>query len=451
MQHTVYPPCGPILGFHDDIVMRYTGVPYATASRFEAPRPAADWKTTLSATGPSAACPQPFDQGSVFISRVDMLQNLPISENCHHLSVTVPEDAKPDDNLPVMVWVHGGAFKTGAGDSPAYNPSQLVFEHRIIVVSINYRLSLFGFLGDGDTKPANLGLLDQLEALRWVRRNIAAFGGTDDPKSITFFGESAGGTSVADMMAVPEAAQLFGRAIVQSAPLGISRGRDALNSVLLKASASATVSLSPDELVALCEQIEKAGSSKFPAGAMPFAPQFGHAPLPAEGDLDAALDENASKIDLLVGSNDHEASLMVGFLPVSTLINAPLVGKWVHDYAVRKLNRMLFHPGDRDFADSHARAGGKASLYRFHLHNKSNRFGATHTMELALLFPNAGVYKGVKILEGFSTRDLDMAGRQMRKIWADFAKGRQVDEEDCVNELITIKRIWSNKRLGLDA
>ncbi|KAI5271559.1 putative esterase [Aureobasidium subglaciale] len=436
------PPCGPIQGFKNGLVIRYTGIPYARASRFEVPQSLEPWTKNFQATSPCPACPQPSDKASGLISKKPLLSGLKISEDCQCLSITVPDGARVDEKLPVMIWVYGGSFSSGAADSPAYDPSRLVSEHRVIVVNINYRLNLFGFLGDGKKKPANLGLLDQLDALRWVRRNIAAFGGDDDPKTITFFGQSAGGSSVADLMAVPEASSLFGRAIVQSAPFGITRGRDALNETLLKVAESATVNSSTDELVALCEAIDKAGSGTPPMGGMPFAPQYGHAPLPAEQDVDAALDKVAPQIDLLVGSTDHEASLFVGFMPVvGSSINLPFVGRKIHDVAVSKVTEMLYQPFDKKFAKRHAKAGGKASLYRIHWSNKKNRFGATHTIELPLLFGDKDVWAGAKTLEGFSAQEIETAGKQMRKIWADFAKGKQVDSGDGVRGLLTIELI----------
>ncbi|KAG9565190.1 putative esterase, partial [Aureobasidium melanogenum] len=436
------PPCGPVQGFKSDHVVKYTGIPYGKAARFQIPQPIEDWTDMFQATSPSAACPQPKVGAPGLITKAPLLQGLDVREDCHHLSITVPENAKSGDKLPVMIYVYGGSFETGAADSPAYEPSKLVAENQVIVVNINYRLNLFGFLGDGKSRPANLGLLDQLQALRWVRRNITAFGGTDDPKSITFFGESAGGSSIADLMTLPEASSLFGRAIIQSAPFGITRGRNALNNTLLKVAESASTDMPPEELVKLCEAINKTGSRTFPMGLMPFAPQYGHAPLPVEADVDTALNSNASQIDILVGSTDLEGSLFMPLLPgISTAINIPLLGDTVHDAAASKLTNLLYHPYDKDFAERHARAGGKASHYRIHLSNENNRFGATHTIELSLLFGDKEVYDGAKILEGFTAQQLGTAGTQMRKLWADFAKGKQLDAADSVDDLISIKQI----------
>ncbi|KAG9911094.1 putative esterase, partial [Aureobasidium melanogenum] len=428
-------------GFKSNHVVRYTGIPYAKAARFQIPQPIEDWIDTYQATSPSPACPQPTARGSQLYLGVPVLRDLDISEDCHHLSVTVPETAKSGDKLPVMIFVHGGSFETGAGDSPAYESSKLVVEHQVIVVAINYRLNLFGFLGDGKSRPGNLGLLDQLQALRWVRRNITAFGGTDDPKRITFFGQSAGASSVASLMTLPEASTLFGRAIIQSAPFGITRGRDAFNDTILKAAEPASTDMPPEALLKLCEAVHKAGSGTFPMSLMPFAPQHGHAPLPVEADIDTALNANAPQIDLLVGSTDLEASLFVPALPVvSTASNIPVVGDTAHNSAASKLTDLVYHPYDKEFAERHARAGGKASLYRIHLSNENNSFGATHTMELSLLFGGREVYGGAKILEGFTAQQLDTAGVQMRKLWADFAKGKQLDATDGVDDLISIEQ-----------
>ncbi|KAG9943380.1 putative esterase, partial [Aureobasidium melanogenum] len=436
------PPCGPVQGFKSNHVVKYTGIPYAKAARFQIPKQIEDWTDTFLATSPSPACPQPPGKGSELYLKVPVLQGLDISEDCHHLSVTVPETAKSDDKLPVMIFVHGGSFEIGAGDSSAYDPSKLVAEHQVIVVNVNYRLNLFGFLGDGKSRPANLGLFDQLEALRWVRRNITAFGGTGDTKNITFFGQSAGGSSIADLMTLPEASSLFGRAIIQSAPFGITRGRDALNTTLLKVADSVSTDTPAEELVKLCKAINKAGSGTFPMGAMPFAPQYGHAPLPVEADIDTALNSIAPQIDILVGSTDTEASLFMPLVPViSTAINIPLLGNTVHDWFASKLTNLLYHPYDKDFAERHARAGGRASLYRIHWSNKSNRFGATHTIELPLLFGNEDAYIGAKMLEGFTVQQVETAGAQMRKLWADFAKGKQLDATDSVVDLISIEQI----------
>ncbi len=125
----------------------------------------------------------------------------------------------------------------------------------MIVVSVTYRLGLFGYLATGTGRPANLGLLDQLEAFRWVQRNIAAFGG--DPGRVTAFGQSAGGDAVAHLMATPEAPSLFQRAIIQSAPLGITRGREKMSRAMGIAAEAVTEDTPAMEVVAIEDHVSQ--------------------------------------------------------------------------------------------------------------------------------------------------------------------------------------------------
>ena len=141
-----------------------------------------------------------------------------MSEDCLSLNIWAPANAR---NAPVFVWIHGGALVGGSGSEPLYDGAKLA-ERGIVVVSINYRLGVLGYLAHPALSAesrrnisGNYGLLDQIEALRWVKRNIAAFGG--DPANVTIAGESAGALSVMYLMAAPEARGLFAKAIAQSA------------------------------------------------------------------------------------------------------------------------------------------------------------------------------------------------------------------------------------------
>jgi para-nitrobenzyl esterase len=176
----------------------FLGIPFAAPTdgdgRFRAPRPPARWSGVRDATKAGAACPQV----------------LPSSEDCLTVDVHTPPLSAGTD-LPVMVWIYGGAFVFGSNSG--YDPTPLV-KKDVIVVNVNYRLGPFGFLSLPGLKESNFGLLDQQAGLSWVRRNIAAFGG--DPDNVTVFGESAGGSSVCHQLASPLAEGLFQRAIVQS-------------------------------------------------------------------------------------------------------------------------------------------------------------------------------------------------------------------------------------------
>ena len=192
----------------------FQGIPYAAPPvgplRWQMPRPVVRWPGILDATKPGPQCMQ--DTGP------DPRVGKPTSENCLTLNVWAPPRGQRGDKRPVMVWIHGGGFVNGSGD--IYHSRSLVVKGHIIVVTINYRLGALGFLAHPSLGPpggvGNYGLADQQAALRWVRDNIAAFGG--DPQKVTIAGESAGGMSVCDHLVAPGSAGLFRAAIIQSAP-----------------------------------------------------------------------------------------------------------------------------------------------------------------------------------------------------------------------------------------
>jgi para-nitrobenzyl esterase len=178
----------------------HAGIRYAEADRWEPPKPVPPGP----ATGAMPACPQPTD---IPIAPAEQ------DEDCLRLTITTP--ARPGRDRPVIVYLHGGSFNYGSGSN--YQPDTLVTRGDVVVVTINYRLGPFGFLAHPDLGPdaGNLGLADQQAALRWVRANIAAYGG--NPRNVTIMGQSAGGYSVCAHLASPASAGLFHRAIVQSA------------------------------------------------------------------------------------------------------------------------------------------------------------------------------------------------------------------------------------------
>ncbi|KAB2348485.1 carboxylesterase/lipase family protein [Actinomadura rudentiformis] len=199
---------GPVRGAISGDVRTFQGIPYASPPvddlRWKSPRPVTPWSAPLDARQPRSACPQPSDQ-PIAVPGTN-------GEDCLYLNVTTP--AKAAKRLPVIVWIHGGSFVYG--DGATYKAAKLATRGKAVVVTINYRLGAFGFLSHpGLRAPANLGLQDQQAALRWVRRNAAAFGG--DARNVTIMGQSGGGYSVCAQLASPGARGLFAKAIVQSA------------------------------------------------------------------------------------------------------------------------------------------------------------------------------------------------------------------------------------------
>lgn len=210
-------PHGELLGYVDENVEHYLGVPYARPPvgdlRWRPPQPARDWQGTRDAQHNSDICAQ-FSP---------MSGNLVGNEDCLYLNIWTPSQ-KPVQPMPVMVWLHGGGFIIGQGSYTREDGQRLAARKDVVVVSINYRLGIFGFLAhealtaeDFDYPTSgNYGIHDQTAALQWVRDNISAFGG--DPNNVTIFGQSAGGISVCAQLASPQAHGLFQRAAIQSGP-----------------------------------------------------------------------------------------------------------------------------------------------------------------------------------------------------------------------------------------
>jgi para-nitrobenzyl esterase len=211
-------PAGRLQGSFDHAIRTFKGIPYALppvgARRWRPPSPMPKWAGLRTATQFSAACVQP----QARLSSIYAGEPMPVSEDCLTLNVWAPANAK---GAPVLFWIHGGALVGGSSREPMYDGRGLA-ERGIIVVSINYRLGVLGWLAHPELSAesprrlsGNYGLLDQIAALRWVRSNIGSFGG--NPANVTIAGESAGGLSVLYLMSSPAARGLFARAIAESA------------------------------------------------------------------------------------------------------------------------------------------------------------------------------------------------------------------------------------------
>ena len=294
---------GRVLGVErPDGTTAYLGLRYARAVRGGVPVPVDHWEGVYEATSHGAICPQipgVLEQG--------MGLQAPLSEDCLFLSVHVPSGASPEAPRPVLVWVHGGAFETGAGSAPWYDGGSLASRYDMVVVTINYRLGIFGFWRD-----RNLGLLDQIEALRWVRRHIDAFGG--DPDRVTVFGESAGGCSVLALLASPLTDGLLHGAWAMSPSTGqmrtVRRADEVAGHLLGLAGVATEDALFDLELHDLLD-VQRRAVSDPGRGFDLFAPTVGGAALPV--DTIAAVARRP--VPLVVGTCADEHRLWGAFDP----------------------------------------------------------------------------------------------------------------------------------------
>lgn len=216
----VVTPRGDVRGLLHEGITRFEGIPYAKPPtgdlRFRPPVATDAHEGVVDATEFRAISPQnPSMMDALFGGEAEHWE-----EDCLHLNVWTPT-ITPSEPLPVMVWIHGGGFEMGSGSSPLYHGESFA-RSGVVFVSVNYRLGSLGFLELGHLDPAlsgsgNVGLLDQVEALRWVAENISVFGG--DPGNVTIFGESAGAMSVSTLLTMPSARGLFHKAITQSGAL----------------------------------------------------------------------------------------------------------------------------------------------------------------------------------------------------------------------------------------
>jgi len=316
---------GKIEGVDKGGVLQFRGVPYAQAERFAAPAPPTPWAGVRDAGQFGPPAPQNPSPTEMILG----LRQQEGQEDCLVLNVYT-SGINDDRRRPVMVWIHGGGFTGGRGNFLTYNGTKLARTGDVVVVTLNYRLGALGFLhldgivDDHAGSGAN-GLRDQIAALRWVRDNIASFGG--DPGQVTIFGESAGAMSVAALMAIPDAAGLFHRAIAQSgAAEAFLTPEDAavVTTMVLDhlglsaATAHRLLELPHERLLAAQTAVELAVRSAPPDAqrtrpaylALPFQPVKDGSFIPHD-PLGAVREGSAAGIPLVVGTTRDEWNLFL--------------------------------------------------------------------------------------------------------------------------------------------
>lgn len=306
---------GSVQGSVDDEILTFKGIRYGAdtaTTRFAAPADPGAWSDVQNAIQYGNSCPQTAtgNPGGLFTSWAPVPAP-EYSEDCLFLNVWTPALAD-NRKRPVMVWFHGGGFTSGNGSSRAYEGVRLAKRGDVVVVTVNHRLNLFGYLalnhyGEGFEDSAAAGVLDMVQALEWVRDNIGYFGG--DPNSVMIFGESGGGAKVSTLMATPGAKGLFHRAVVQSGALIRFPEQDAVRAAADKLVAN--LGLTKDtinQIKSLPVDAIQAASKDTGAGA---APSLDGRTL-THHPFDPSAAPSGHDVPLMLGTNRTENSLFVG-------------------------------------------------------------------------------------------------------------------------------------------
>ena len=441
---------GKVRGQEHDGVTRFLGIPYAAsptgALRFQPPVPPPAWDGILDAGAFSATPPKP-DYAAPF----DVLLAEPSIPGDDWLTVNVWRPG--GSGLPVMVWIHGGAFSNGSSAIPMYDGHAFARDG-VVLVSVNYRLGVDGFAFLPDA-PANRGLLDQIAALEWVRDNIAAFGG--DPDNVTIFGESAGAMSITTLLAIPRARGLFAKAVTESG--AAQAAASPADATLVTGELGLALGLEATAAnlagVPLPKLIEAQAAVRDALGAQPDPARFGAsivvssmAFIPVvDGDLIpahpmAAIAAGAgADVPLLTGTNTDEYRLFLIPTGMAAQITddvlaslLPVLGVGPQVAELYQSNRGGATPGDLlgalltdmffrlpALAIAEARIGGPAPtyVYEFAWPSPVGGLGACHSLEIPFVFDNLSA-SGASLVIG--TQHPQHLASQMHEAWIGFAR-----------------------------
>ena len=416
---TVQTASGPVAGYVDDGVFIYKGIPYAKAARFMPAEDPDPWTEVRPSRAYGPTCPQDkrmgwYDDNQAFAMHWD--DGFP-DEDCLRVNVWTA-GIKDGAKRPVMVWLHGGGFRAGSGQEQiGYDGTNLARDHGVVVVSLNHRLNVLGFLdlsayGAKYVHSGNLGMMDIVKALQWVRDNIAQFGG--DPANVTIFGQSGGGGKVSTLMAMPSAKGLFNKAIVQSGSITqlmqpkYSRrvGAKTVEALHLNPSRIGEIEKVPYEellaaynaaIAAVREEAQQDGA--FPENILN-AILFGQVPV-VDGEIIPAQPATAEALAL---SKD---------VPV-------IIGTTYHEFTRDREDPIFLPLAQQQAADRSAAGCAPVYWYQFTWESPvlDGALGSTHCMEIPFVFDNVVLHR---TLTGGGA-DAAELGHRISHLWTSFAK-----------------------------
>ncbi len=444
----------------ETVVNVFRGIPYgastAGAARFLPPRKPEPWTGVRDALELGPTAPRPaFNPPPGPLYEV-MAELGAMSEDCLCLNIWSPGlDAR---KRPVMVWLHGGAFAFGSGGAPVYAGTELAARRDVVVVTVNHRLNVFGYLylaeagGEKYADSGNAGMLDLIAALEWVRDNIARFGG--DPANVTIFGESGGGSKVTTLMAMPAAKGLFHRAISQSGPYHRLTREGAAR---ITAAVLAHLGLGPrqiEELQNLSMDRLVDAISAIPDSPLAIAPVIDGRSLPVD-PLDASSLALSAHVPLLIGSNATELTLMGP--PITAMDDATLLAKtkarlklgdaaagsliavykkahgdnvetWLALESDRFVRINSIRQAERKAERKAAQAAAPVYMYYFAWRTPvlGGYLRAAHALEIPFVFDHPDVWSG---FTGTGTDRYPLASR-MSGAWSQFARGGKPADAD---------------------
>jgi len=397
---------GVFVGTSEDGLLVFKGIPYALQPtgdrRWQEPEPEPDSRLVREARHFGHSAIQSRSQGSA-------ASLYPQGEDCLTLNVWTASRGMRTARRPVMVWIHGGSYVCNGTVNPRDWGDNFVKAHPgVVMVSINYRLGLLGFLdlsslpdGKAYAHSGNLGILDQVEALRWVKRNIAAFGG--DPDNVTIVGHSAGAGSVAILSSIDEAQGLFRRAIMQSGSVAFTSSREDCQSLtkrVLDATGAKTVAdlqaLSTDEMIALNDEVGE--FFRFPERDGDLIPEDPYSRFDGfNAGIDMLIGSNADEanywIDAMGGEGNFEYAVMLWNKYIALSLDSAqrnsasrfidIVPKNKPWPEAELLNDLMFRGPAIEMAQRHAAAGGKTYMYYWNKPLSDSIHGACHGVEVS--------------------------------------------------------------------